>query len=200
MGVPAPLLDSQQFRLLDPRAAHPKPSLVPLPLPVEPAERLRGTLDPAIAAKLLNGTELIRALAKQRRDQAIPTTVTAFDALLGGGLARGKMVELAGRRAAGRYSLVMAALAAATSMGEAAVLVDLGDGFDPQLAEGNGVDLRRLLWVRPRKLKEAVMAVEMLTATGFQLVVLDAGDALKTVARCPLPVARCGAAIGSRQP
>src|SRR5215212_659046 len=175
MGVPAPLLDSQQFRLLDPRAAHPKPSLVPLPLPVEPAERLRGTLDPAIAAKLLNGTELIRALAKQRRDQAIPTTVTAFDALLGGGLARGKMVELAGRRAAGRYSLVMAALAAATSMGEAAVLVDLGDGFDPQLAEGNGVDLRRLLWVRPRKLKEAVMAVEMLTATGFQLVVLDAG-------------------------
>jgi len=179
MGVPAQLLDLQQFRLLDWTATRPKPSLVPDPpsveKPVEPAERLRGTLDAGIAAKLLNGTELIRALARQRREESIPTTITPFDALLGGGLPRGKMIELAGRRAAGRYSLVLASLAAATSMGEAAVLVDLGDGFDPQLAEANGADLRRLLWVRPRKLKEAVMAVEMLTAAGFQLVALDAG-------------------------
>ena len=35
-----------------------------------------------------------------------------------------------------------------------------------RFAEANGADLRRLLWVRPRKLKEAVTAVEMLTATG----------------------------------
>jgi hypothetical protein len=60
-------------------------------------------------------------------------------------------------------------------MGEAAALVDLGDHFDPQLAAANGVDLRRLLWVRPRTVKEAVMSAEMITATGFQLVVVDAG-------------------------
>ena len=45
-------------------------------------------------------------------------------------------------------------------MGEAAALIDLGDHFDPQLAEENGVDLRRLLWVRPRTVKEAVMSAE----------------------------------------
>ena len=60
-------------------------------------------------------------------------------------------------------------------MGEAAALIDLGDHFDPQLAAQNGVDLRRLLWVRPRTVKEAVMSAEMITATGFQLVIVDAG-------------------------
>jgi len=160
----------------------PKPAQTwPVPVPNLPAverddlARLRASLAGTAAAKMTNGAELIRALEKTRRDETIPTTLAPFDALLGGGLPRGKMVELTGRRVAGRFSIVISALAAATSMGEAAVLVDLGDHLDPQLAEANGVDLRRLLWVRPKTLKQAVMCTEMLTATGFQLVILDAG-------------------------
>src|SRR6185503_2560289 len=135
----------------------------------------RAQLAGTAAAKLVNGSELIRALEKARRDESIPTTLAPFDTLLGGGLPRGKMVELTGRRAAGRFSIVLSALAAATSMGEAAVLIDLGDHLDPQIAEANGVDLRRLLWIRPHTLKQAVMSAEMITATGFQLVALDTG-------------------------
>jgi recA bacterial DNA recombination protein len=105
----------------------------------------------------------------------IPTTLDAVDTLLGGGLQRGKLVELVSRRASGRFSIVLSALAAATTMGEAAALIDLGDHFDPQLGEESGIDLRRLLWVRPRTVKEAVMSAEMITATGFQLVVVDVG-------------------------
>jgi hypothetical protein len=122
---------------------------------------------------VLTGTELIRTLEKQRRDEVLPTMLAPFDTLLGGGLPRGKMVEIAGRGA--RFSIVMAALAAATAIGEAAALIDLGDHLDPQSAEADGVDLRRLLWIRPHTMKEAVMAAEMVGATGFQLVVLDAG-------------------------
>jgi hypothetical protein len=165
------------FPLLDPTAARTWPVPVPDLPPVEPdaLARLRASFAGTAAAKMTNGTELIRALEKARRDESIATTLAPFDALLGGGLPRGKMVELTGRRAAGRFSVVLSALAAATSMGEAAVLVDLGDHLDPQLAEANGVDLRRLLWIRPKSLKHAVMATEMIAATGFQLVVLDAG-------------------------
>ena len=137
--------------------------------------RLRESLSREVAAKVMNATELIRALDKERRDASIPTTLTPFDTLLGGGLPRGKMVELTGRRVGGRFAIAMSALAAATSMGEAAVLVDLGDHFDPRPAEENGVDLRRMLWIRPKTLKQAVMSVEMIAATGFQLVVLDVG-------------------------
>jgi hypothetical protein len=122
-----------------------------------------------------SGAELIRHISNHERTDIIPTTLDALDTLLGGGLQRGKLVELVSRRAAGRFSVVLSALAAATSIGEAAALIDLGDHFDPQLAEANGVDLRRLLWVRPRTVKEAVMSAEMITATGFQMVIVDVG-------------------------
>jgi hypothetical protein len=124
----------------------------------------------------MNATELIRAVANRTRDEVLPTTLAPLDALLGGGLPRGKAVELAGRRSAGRFSIVLSALAAATSAGEAAALVDLGDNFDPQIGEANGIDLARLLWIRPHTLKQAVMAAEMIAATGFQLVIVDAGS------------------------
>jgi len=130
-------------------------------------------LDPAVAAKVTNGAELVRAIARRRREATLSTGVEAFDALLGGGLARGKMTELAGRGE--RYSIVISALAAATSIGEAAALIDLGDSFDPQLGEAAGIDLQRMLWVRPQTMKQAVLAAEMIGATGIQFVALDAG-------------------------
>src|SRR5438067_10522093 len=163
-------LDAQHALLIPPTRTL---EIVPVPLPPPPPPRPLPPLPPAVAAKLTSGTELVRALSHQRREEVIPTTFPAIDALLGGGLARGKMTEVAGRGA--RWSMVIATIAAATSMGEAAALVDVGDHFDPQLAEAAGVDLRRLLWVRPKTLKDAVTAAEMLGATGFQLVVLDAG-------------------------
>jgi hypothetical protein len=122
-----------------------------------------------------SGAELLRHSANTQSTSILPTTLEPLDTLLGGGLPRGRLVELAARRAAGRFSIVLATLASATSMGEAAALVDLGDHFDPQLAEANGIDLRRLLWIRPHNMKEAVMSAEMITATGFQLVIIDAG-------------------------
>lgn len=179
MALPAPRVD-WQFQLLDLNPSHPAPTLVPPPPPVEPGEsevlrQLRKALDPSIAMKVRSGAELLRSTANSDRLSAIPTTLDAVDTLLGGGLQRGKLVELVSRRAAGRFSIVLSALVAATTMGETAALIDLGDHFDPQLAEANGVDLRRLLWVRPRTVKEAVMSAEMITATGFQLVVVDMG-------------------------
>ena len=164
----------------DPRPVESKarPYIVPDP-PERPSgqseevRQLRSSLEAAIASRITSGSELIRALAKERREEILPTTIPNADALLGGGLSRGKMTEIAGR--AGRFSLVQATLAAATSIGEAAALIDLGDHFDPQLGEAAGIDLRRLLWIRPHTLKQAVMAAEMLGAAGFQLVVIDAG-------------------------
>lgn len=175
-----PLLDLRPAARLRPILVpdlHPVENPVPEDVPRirEDVQRLRESLQGTAAARVTNATELLRALEKTRRDELIPTTLAPFDQLLGGGLPRGKMVELTGRRGIGRFSIVLSALAAATSMGEAAVLIDLGDHLDPQLAEANGVDLQRVLWVRPKTLKQAVMSAEMLSATGFQLLVLDAG-------------------------
>ncbi len=103
------------------------------------------------------------------------TRLAGVDRLLGGGIGRGQTVELVGPRSSGRFSLVMALLAGATRSGESAALIDLGDHFDPQAAARAGVDLERLLWARPERLKQALGSAEVLIGGGFPLVVLDLG-------------------------
>lgn len=106
------------------------------------------------------------------------TGLSAFDDLLQGGVARGEMIEVLGApgaRTSGRFSLVQATLALATQHGEQVALVDLGDHFDPQIAERAGASLERLLWLRPQHVKQALGAAELLLVTGFPLVVLDLG-------------------------
>src|SRR5712671_3674760 len=174
MAVLARCLDAQ-FQLLE-APPIPTPASPPRAVDSGPGDairNLRASLEASIASKLTSGSELVRALARQRREEVLPTTIEPLDALLGGGLARGKMTEIAGRGT--RFSIVIATLAAATSIGEAAALIDAGDSFDPQLAEAAGVDLQRLLWVRPRTMKQTVTAAEMTGATGFQLVIIDIG-------------------------
>ena len=125
-----------------------------------------------LGAKLTRASDLAAPGAAR---ELLATKVAALDGLLSGGLPRGALVEVTGRRSSGRFSIGISSLAAATSAGEAAALVDLGGHLDPQSAEDAGVDLARLLWVRPAKLKEAVASAEMLLFAGFPLVVVDLG-------------------------
>jgi hypothetical protein len=136
-----------------------------------PAKKPDGLLS-GLGARLCRASEL-PAPGQGRGLQ--PTAVPELDSLLAGGLPKGGLVELSGRRSSGRFSIGMATLASATSEGRAAALVDLGGHLDPQAAEDAGVELERLLWVRPVRVKEAVAAAEMLLATGFPLVVVDLG-------------------------
>lgn len=179
MAATARRLESQ-FRLPSTSLRAAVPVLVPSPPPVESAaseavKKLRSGLEARIGANLTSGTELVQALARRRRESVVPTTIEAVDALLDGGLPRGKVTELAGRGA--RLPVIVAALASATAVGEAAAFIDIGDAFDPQLGAEAGIDLQRMLWVRPAKMKQAVAAAEMLVATGFQLVILDVAPA-----------------------
>ena len=103
------------------------------------------------------------------------TRLAGVDRLLDGGIRRGQTIELIGPRSSGRFSLVLELLAGATESGESAALVDLGDHFDPQAAARAGVVLERLLWARPRRLKQALGSAEVLIGGGFPLVVLDLG-------------------------
>jgi hypothetical protein len=132
-------------------------------------------LPPEIASQLTTGADLAERERGNRRPATLPTRVPALDRLLGGGLPRGSLVEMSGRASCGRFSAALSALAAVTQSGEAAALVDPGDHFDPQGAADSGVDLPRLLWLRPRALKTALLACETVLSTGFALVVLDLG-------------------------
>src|SRR5262245_30395705 len=60
----------------------------------------------------------------------VPTGIAPLDARLGGGFPRGQLSEIVGPRSAGRTSLVLQMLAAATARGELVALVDALDMFD----------------------------------------------------------------------
>ena len=125
-----------------------------------------------------NGSELVRSKS-HIRVEVTPTRIESFDTILGGGLLKGKIVELTARRSSGRFSIAISALASTTSTGELAALIDLGDNLDARCAEDAGIEMERLLWVRPERTKEAVMSAELLVATGFPLVVIDLGLRLR---------------------
>jgi hypothetical protein len=168
LQFPLPLERRQPLEIVTPEAAPARDGLA----------LIRESLPEEYLRQIGTGAEL-RQRRRSERHETLATTFAPLDRLLGGGLERGRVLELAGRRSAGRFSMVLAALAATTSRGEAAALVDLGDHFDPEGGEMAGIDLPRLLWVRPESVKDAVHSAELLIATGFPLVVVDLGLQLK---------------------
>jgi hypothetical protein len=138
---------------------------------------VRSALPEAFRSRVQSARDLSRSLREEEEEHPpFATAVPALDLLLDGGLPRGHLVELVGGRSSGRFSALLAALAAATGVGETVALVDLGDGLDPASAEALGADLKRLLWVRPTTLQESVAAAEMLLGAGFPLVAIDLGN------------------------
>ncbi|HEV3217245.1 MAG TPA: hypothetical protein VGZ27_16055 [Vicinamibacterales bacterium] len=132
----------------------------------------------------------------------VPTGVAELDARLQGGIPRGHLSELVGRRSSGRLAVALSALAGATSRGEAVALVDPLDTFDPVSAEASGIDFTRMLWIRgqasssarvslfsefgtlQRSLDSAVKALNLvLQAGGFGLVALDLAEVAPQVLR-----------------
>lgn len=144
--------------------------------PLAPLSPLsRPTLPDALRRRLASARELARRNAEAPTDEPLSTAVPILDSLLSGGLPRGCLVEIVGRRSSGRFATVLATLAAATGSGEAAALIDLGNALDPQIAAAAGVELERLLWVRPPHLRQALACAETLLHGGFPLVALDMG-------------------------
>jgi len=165
------------------------------PLPLVPPSGSALEREPRLAAALRDlGARVRRGAPPEAALPRCPTGLDAVDRLLGGGFPRGGLSEIAGPPSSGRTSLALALLAAATARGEMAALVDAADAFDPPSAEAAGVDLARLLWVRPPGLAEALRsASHLLASRGFAAVVMDLAA---SGARAAAP--RAGRAIAGR--
>ncbi|HTO99241.1 MAG TPA: hypothetical protein VMK66_19475 [Myxococcales bacterium] len=137
-----------------------------------PARRLPKDL--RALEELLRDGQIRRAPALSPREpRPLSTGIAAVDAALGGGLLRGHLHEIVGLPGAGGTALLRSALAAATRAGENCALIDPADAFDPW---GSGIDLARLLWVRPGDPVQALRAAEIALEARFALVALDLGD------------------------
>jgi len=129
--------------------------------------------------------------ASEMRQASLPKScgIASLDRLTGGGLPAGGLSEIIAPVAGGATALYHC-LSAATSRGEVVALIDPGDGFDVRSAQGAGIDMERLLWVRSRDILQALRAAELILATGgFGLVALDMGTAPRRGPHRPAPAA-----------
>lgn len=124
----------------------------------------------------------------------LSTRLPGLDNLLGGGLPRGRLIEIAGPSSSGKTSLLFNLLAETTARGELAAYIDAFDAFDPRGAEDAGMDLRHLLWVRLRGLTPAEAVARAMKAAdiaarsgGFGLIVLDLASADIESGKYPIP-------------
>lgn len=114
---------------------------------------------------------------EKRLVEFVVTGIREIDKALPG-FPRGAITEIHGAPSSGRTSILLSALAAATSREENCALVDCSDTFDVTSASSAGVDFDRLLWVRcAENLEQAFKAVDLLLhGRGFGLVLLNLSD------------------------
>ncbi|HTP28338.1 MAG TPA: hypothetical protein VMK12_22120 [Anaeromyxobacteraceae bacterium] len=128
------------------------------------------------------------------RMHPVPTGRPDLDALLpGGGFPRGTLTELAGGHACGKTKVALSVLAAAMGKEGLAAFVDGRSEFYPPAAAALGIDLARLLVVRPsaregtveEALRQVLWSTETLLSSGaFEAVAIDA------------PTGACGRVVG----
>lgn len=101
---------------------------------------------------------------------------TSLDRVTGGGIRAGEPLAFVGPPTAGKQTLALAVTAAAQREGGMAAWIDPSASFDPRAALRAGVDLERLIVVRPASVDEVLLAGSaVLRSEGFRLVVVDLG-------------------------
>lgn len=118
------------------------------------------------------------------------TGIDDVDTVLGGGIPRGCISEIAGVLSTGKTSFALSTIAAITQSGAACAWVDVSDALSPESAAAANIVLKRLLWLRMSaerkqrvtdkpwsRLEQALKATDLLLqAGGFAAIVLDLSD------------------------
>ncbi len=134
----------------------------------------RHSADAATLRELLLVPGLVRGVEAREPCRRIPTGLATLDALLGGGLLRGALTEIVGPPSTGRTTLAWTLMRAVTMYHGLAAYIDLPDAFDATNTELIGIDPARILWIRPRTVREALQAAAyVLDAGGFGVVLVD---------------------------
>jgi recombination protein RecA len=105
--------------------------------------------------------------------QRLPTGVLPLDYILGGGLPRGRFVEVFGDSSALKSFVGLQAIGKVQSLGGRCALVDTEHAWDDEWAAHLGVDVDDLLVMHPETGERAVAVTELLIRDKYDLVVWD---------------------------
>lgn len=102
-----------------------------------------------------------------------------LDLALGGGIPRGRIVEVYGPESSGKTTLTLHAIAEVQKTGGTAAFIDAEHALDPAYAKRIGVDVDNLLLSQPDNGEQALEIVETLVrSSAVDLIVVDSVAAL----------------------
>lgn len=111
--------------------------------------------------------------------ETISSGSLVLDGILGGGFAKGRIVEIYGKPSSGKTSIAISTAANVQKDGGTAVYIDVENAFDPNYAQALGVNLDELFFAQPASAEQALDLVADLTDSGMvDLIVIDSVAAL----------------------
>jgi recombination protein RecA len=117
--------------------------------------------------------------ATRMRVETISSGALTLDLALGGGLPKGRVIEIYGPESSGKTTLALHAIAEVQRVGGVAAFVDAEHALDPTYAAAVGVDIANLLVAQPDTGESALEIVDQLVrSTAVDLVVIDSVAAL----------------------
>lgn len=111
--------------------------------------------------------------------ECIPTGSLSLDIALGGGIPKGRVIEIYGPESSGKTTLTLHAIAEVQRQGGTAAFIDAEHALDPAYAKRIGVDVENLLLSQPDNGEQALEIVETLVrSNAVDLIVVDSVAAL----------------------
>jgi recombination protein RecA len=111
--------------------------------------------------------------------ETTPTGSLSLDLALGGGIPKGRVVEIYGPESSGKTTLTLHAIAEVQKQGGTAAFIDAEHALDPAYAKRIGVDVDNLLLSQPDNGEQALEITETLVrSNAVDLIVVDSVAAL----------------------
>ncbi len=111
--------------------------------------------------------------------ETFPTGALSLDMALGGGIPKGRVIEIYGPESSGKTTLTLHAIAEVQKAGGTAAFIDAEHALDPSYAKRIGVDVENLLLSQPDNGEQALEITETLVrSNAVDLIVVDSVAAL----------------------
>src|SRR5882672_7138016 len=106
--------------------------------------------------------------------ETIPSGSLSLDLALGGGIPKGRIIEIYGPESSGKTTVCLHAVAEVQKTGGTAAYVDAEHALDPAYAKRLGVDIDSLLISQPDSGEQALEVVETLVrSNAVDIIVVD---------------------------
>ena len=117
--------------------------------------------------------------AAKMKVETISSGALTLDVALGGGLPKGRIIEIYGPESSGKTTLALHAIAEIQKQGGVAAFVDAEHALDPTYSAALGVDIENLLVAQPDNGESGLEIVDQLVrSAAVDLVVVDSVAAL----------------------